>query len=119
MNGSFFSSKRNLFLILTLVSICLLLLSFLLPAAGQDKNKKQLFSRQTSFEPAGTLMNINDISMWIYSSWAYREVETWNLALFTLLLVNPGILFVCPPQPDPRRDHARRPGMGAPSATGP
>ena len=34
------------------------------------------------------------ILVW-WASWAYREVETWNLALFTLLLVNPGILFVC------------------------
>lgn len=26
--------------------------------------------------------------------WSYREVESWNLATFTMLLVNPGILFV-------------------------
>ena len=68
MNSRFFSSKRNLFLILTLVSICLLVLSFLLPAAGQDKNKKHSLSRQSSFEPDGTLMNINNISMWIYAN---------------------------------------------------
>lgn len=67
MNAAFFGSKRNLFLILTLVSIGFLMLSFLLPAVGQDKNKKQLLSRQTSFVPDGTLMNINNISMWIYS----------------------------------------------------
>ncbi len=53
MNGRFFGSKRNL-LILILVSICLLMLSFLSPAAGQDKNKK-LLSWKTSFEPDGTL----------------------------------------------------------------
>ena len=67
MNERFYS-KRNLFLILTLVSICLLLLSFLLPAAGQDKNKKHSLSWQSSFEPDGTLMNINNISMWIYAN---------------------------------------------------
>ena len=26
--------------------------------------------------------------------WSYREVESWNLATFSLLLLNPGILFV-------------------------
>jgi hypothetical protein len=27
--------------------------------------------------------------------WAYRVVESWNLATFSLVLLNPGILFVC------------------------
>jgi len=29
---------------------------------------------------------------WIF--WAYRDVESWNFATFTLVLLNPGILFV-------------------------
>ena len=27
--------------------------------------------------------------------WAYRDVESWNLASFCLVLLNPGLLFVC------------------------
>ena len=26
--------------------------------------------------------------------WAYRDVESWNLAMFSLVLLNPGLLFV-------------------------
>ena len=33
------------------------------------------------------------ILLW-WGFWAYRDVESWNLASFTLVLVNPGILLV-------------------------
>ncbi len=34
------------------------------------------------------------ILLW-WGFWAYRDVESWNLAFFALVLVNPGLLFVC------------------------
>lgn len=30
-----------------------------------------------------------------WENWGYRDVVSWNFADFTLLLLNPGILFVC------------------------
>ena len=33
--------------------------------------------------------------MFWWNFWAYREVESWNLAFFALALASPGLLFVC------------------------
>lgn len=34
------------------------------------------------------------LNIW-WEFWGYREVVDWNFAKFTLMLLNPGILFVC------------------------
>ena len=34
------------------------------------------------------------ILVW-WSLWAYRDVEAWNLATFSVALLSPGLLFVC------------------------
>ena len=34
------------------------------------------------------------VMLW-WGFWAYRDVESWNLAFFVLVLLNPGLLFVC------------------------
>ena len=39
-----------------------------------------------------TVLVLHVLVWWIF--WAYRSVESWNLATFALVLLNPGILFV-------------------------
>jgi len=39
------------------------------------------------------LVLILHLIVW-WAFWAYREVESWNIATFALVLLNPGILFV-------------------------
>ena len=40
------------------------------------------------------LLLLGHLLVW-WEFWGYRDVTSWNFAKFTLMLLNPGILFVC------------------------